>query len=642
MAKSPKPTTFTTSPDTSPTSLRLSPDEFSARRASPGSPDASLPSPDRLPETVTPQVLQGASHPSPAVEVSSMPDTITAMLESYLRAITWPSDQVHLLTALGAETGLFTSAKGDTYANILGEGYFQIEQQLDGRYRIFWPAALGEPGPLVTRIEGQPHWRSVAPLRPAPQAAAGHPSAASSATSVTATPTLPSPLPEIQASWLTKAQDASDGIRYDLLGQMYVDMEDGATYQMRKHADGRYQLASRRERNLLAVTVEQVPGSQLWRVAPAHGTPLPDTAQRRHQVVEPDEPTPGPSKRPHLADDPPALHSQALLDDWLQGPPVVAGPSISEWTNWGKARKPKWNDSIEIEGRHYIIVPQNVRADTQLVYLENPLFKPERFDAFEQMLTDTPTWQPKWAVKIADKWTVVENRPFEMPLSQYVAKSVKLLSQASSSAIARAVFNRANDSEVINGNGLRVLFDTFYHWENRSTSQAPTRDLADPLLMLPTLPAQLNADLLGHSLSLPSPVDPTFQRIDFDTRQFNQQWNVAVNTPGISLRKVFGDLLEHSGYAVDRTSRLFSEDTLLFKREGLDAVFMLRFRPANPDGTLHRQWQPETELTMPALRTLIARSKWKQLLEPGKVVFLIGGLQKLADDHSLLFIVREG
>ncbi|MFZ3281031.1 hypothetical protein [Pseudomonas sp.] len=619
MAKPPKTTQFTTSPETTPNSPKLSPDEVAVNRTHTGSPDPVLTF-NHPTETVATPAQQGAIVASPSVTVSHMPDTISAMLHTYLKAITWPDERLHLLTAQDPDTGLFTSPQGDTYAHISGEGYFQVERQHDGGYRIYWPAALGEPGPLLTRTEGQPHWRTVGP-GPAEKAAdAGHPLAA-------ALPALPPPLLETQARWLTAARDSSEGFRFDSLGAVYIDMQDGATYQVRKRPDGRYQLSSSRQRNLPVTVVEQVPGNTLWRIAQPAPKRLSDVSQRQPQAGEPPEATPGPSKRARLAED----HK-----------PHGAETTIGEWVNWGTTTRPTSGDSIAMGGRHYLIVPQTVSADTHLVHLQNPLFKPNGFDGFEQMLDNIPALQPKWVVKVDDTWTVMEQRPFEIPLTRYVARFYQLLTEQSSSAIARAVFNRANAGSDINGDGLRVLFDTFYHWENRSTSQAPARDLADPLMMLPVLPTHADGASSARLLALPSPDDPMLRRIDFDTRRFNQQWSAALNTPGVSLRSVFSNLLEHNGYTVDRTSRLFSEDTLLFERKGLDCVFLLRIRPASADGTVLRPLDAHTESAIPALRAEIEKSTWKHMLEPGKVIFLLGGTQKLAAEHVLLFIVREG
>lgn len=609
MAKAPKKIPVTPAPDTSLAITRIVIHEPAGHLPHTGSSDpiASLvgaPESDaRIPSS------SANSRPS-AVTVSHLPETVAALLEANMREIRWPAENVHLLRAISSHRGLFDSPEGDTYAHIVDEGYFRVDRQSDGRYRLHWPEGLGEAGPLLTQVEGQPHWRPEQTARPTHAAVNAEPAAK---------PSPPRPLPADQATWLTSAQNTWDGMRYDKRKATYVDMEDGATFLVRKHPAGGYQQASAHERNSLGARVEQIPGSKRWRTRAS------------------DDQAPGPSKRARLAD----AHQPALVRP-SSGLTPEAQPATGVWRSWGKTSKPEWNDSVDIDGLHYVIVPQRMQADTLLVYLENPLFTPGRYEAFEQMLQTDPSLQPKWAVKNADTWTVVEQRPFEGSLTEYVGKTFLDLSHQSSNAIARTVFNQANHSEVINGDGLRILFDTLYHWENRTSSAAPRAELADPLLLLPILPAQPSADLLGHNLMLPSPSGEAFQRLDFDTSRFHQQWRDALDTPGRSLRAMFSDLLEHSGYAVDRTSRMFSDDALIFKRENLDSVFVLRFRPSAADGTLYRAMDPASELSGEGFRSRVEKSKWSQMLEPGKVVYLVGGTQPISAQQTLLFIVREG
>ncbi|MFJ2487881.1 hypothetical protein [Pseudomonas sp. NPDC087639] len=449
-------------------------------------------------------------------------------------------------------------------------------------------------------------------------------------------------MPIAQVAWLTNAQNTADGLRYDKRGATYVDMEDGTTFLVRRDPAGHYRQASARERSSPGAVVEPSPGTKRWRVKTPEPYRPPGTSRRTHErsAVVIDEPTPGPSKRPHLTEDSEQRHTQPLTVPLPDATPLAHAWPAGHWRNWGKTFKPEWQDSIEIDGQHYVIVPQRVSVETTLVYLENPLFSPGRYDAFERMLNHNPSLQPKWAVRNDHTWTVVELPAFGRSLTQSVAKSFKYLSDHSSSTLARAAFNEANHSDVINGEGLRVLFDTFYHWENRSLATAPRRELADPLMMLPVLPLQ--PGVLSQTLLLPSPHATALERIDFDTQMFDQRWRDAMNTPGSSLRGVFSEILQHNGYEVDRTSRLFSEDALLFKRSNLDVVFVLRFRPSAPDGTVQRLMEPGEELNAPALRATLEKSEWKHMLEPGKVVYLVGGTQKVSAQQTYLFIVREG
>ncbi|MFJ2322251.1 hypothetical protein [Pseudomonas sp. NPDC087817] len=609
MAKPPKKIPITSAPDTSVEVTRIVTHEPAGHLPHTGGSDP-IGSIIRAPHSDAGNPSPNANQQPPGVTISNLPETVAALLEANMRAITWPAKNAHLLRAISNPRGLYESPDGDTYAHIADEGYFRVDRQADGRYRMHWPEGLGEAGPLLTQVEGQAYWRPAPSARPVPAAVS---------VETAANPSPPRPLPADQAAWLTNAQTTWDGMRYDKRKATYVDMEDGTTFMVRKHPEGGYQQASAHERNSLGARVEQIPGSKRWRTRPD------------------DEQLPGPSKRARLS-----APQQPTLARPSSGLTPDAQPSTGAWRSWGKTSKPEWNDSIEIDGLHYVIVPQRMQADTLLVYLENPLFTPGRYDAFEQMLQTDLSLQPKWAVKTNDAWAIVEQRPFEGSLTGYVGKTFLDLSQQSSNAIARTVFNQANQSEVINGDGLRILFDTLYHWENRTTSTAPRPELADPLLLLPILPAQPSVDLLGHNLVLPLPSGEAFQRLDFDTSRFHQQWRDALDTPGASLRAMFSDLLEHSGYTVDRTSRMFSDDALLFKRENLDSVFVLRFRPSAADGTLYRAMDPASELTGEGFRSRVEKSKWSQMLEPGKVVYLVGGTQPVSAQQTLLFIVREG
>ncbi|MBC8998871.1 hypothetical protein IAI51_20290 [Pseudomonas sp. N40(2020)] len=555
-----------------------------------------------------------------------------------MNAITWPADKSHLLRA--TDNGLFQSPEGGTYAHVAGEGYLQVVRHPNGRYQVFWPPGLGEPGPFLKQIEGRPLWRPEAAHPPSLRAEADRQTTVEAPLGRKS----PLPLPAEQAAWLTSAQQTPDGIRHDKRGATYVDMEDGATFLVRQQPDGNYQQASAHDRHALGAQVEQIPGNKRWRVKTPEPNPpqeISPTAHERPAVVL-DEPPSDRGKRPRLADETEQSGTQPLTDQLSGARPLTQAGSAGHWRHWGKTFKPEWHDSIEVDGQHFVIVPQRVTADTTLVYLENPLFTPSRYDAFERMLTNDPSLQPKWAVKKDDTWTVVELPSFERSLAQTVNRSFMYLSEHSSDAIARAVFNEANQSEVINGEGLRVLFDTFYHWEHRTLAAASRRELADPLMMLPVLPTQTGSRLLSQTLLLPSPFAKALERIDFDTQMFHQLWREAMDTPGSSLRSVFSEILQRNGYEVDRTSRMFSEDALLFQRRNLDVVFVLRIRPSSLDGKVQRPIDPGEEMNTPALRATIGKSKWKHMLEPGKVVYLVGGTQIVSDQQTFLFIVREG
>ncbi|WP_339433957.1 hypothetical protein [Pseudomonas sp. EA_65y_Pfl2_P78] len=537
---------------------------------------------------------------APAVIVSD-PSPFAELLQANMEAITWPADNIDQLRPLGGESGLFESPEGNTYAHVANEGYFRAERQADGRYRLHWPEQLGEQGPLIKQVEGQPYWR------PEASSAAMHVVA-----NVETAGGSPTPLSPRQAASLSSAQESPDGIRYDTKRRAsYVDMEDGTTFLVRKHSEGGYQQAAAHDRNVLGARVEPIAGTKRWRIKTN------------------DDQLPGSSKRQRLtdADQPPLVGPSTARLTGTQ-------PTAGVWKSWGKSSKPEGSESIEIDGLHYVIVPQRIQDDTVLVYLQNPLFTPGRYDAFEQMLKTDPSLQPKWVIKSAGAWAVLEQNPFAVSLNEYVGKSMRYLSSDSSNAIAKAVFNQANQSETINGDGLTILFDTLYHWQNRSTVRARRPELADPLLMLRALLPSPGNNLPGHKLLLPSPSAEPFSRLDFDASRF-------LISQDSSLRSIFSNLLESNGYEVDRTSRMFREDALLFERKDLDTVFVLRFPFPAIGGELLRTVGPAAEINDPKLRARLETSKWQRMLDYNKVVYLAGGMQKVSDQQTLFYIVRE-
>ncbi|WP_150783370.1 hypothetical protein [Pseudomonas fluorescens] len=580
-------------------------------------------------------VSPDASAHQPSVVVSDLPGTGSSSVETDLRSLTWPADQTHLLRPIGNDTGLFESPDGNTYAYLGEDGHVLVER----RYQVPLRDTTGMPGPLLISVDGQLRWR----VEPADRQSAG---------SGTHTPAqaVPSPLrfvPAHLAAVLSKAENSIDGIRYDKYKRLYVDMQKG-TVLVRKNKDGHYQASSASELIPSGALLEQIPGTKLWRqkvqtVTDPQQDSQPTTRQRS---AETDEPTPGPSKRRRLDDESSdSPDTDIIADTLLSNESIALDLSYAQWRNWGKNTQPQSGQSIEIDGLHYSIVPQAMQPGTRLVYLEHPGFSPGGYDAFEQMLLNNPSFQPKWAIKKDGRWNTVERRlPFEMSLSQYVASSFKYLSNHSANMIARAVFNHTSHSAPINAHGLALLSRTFHHWADRTTVDAPRRELADPLMMLPVLPTTLSGT--DTIISLPMPSAEALLRLDFDPKQIPQAWSEYVtNAPGSSLRSLFSTVLEHNGYTVNRTTRLLSEDALLFHREGLDAAFVLRFPLTTLLGNMKRNAMPGSELNDPAYRARIGEEQWQELsnrLDLSKVIYLLGNTQPISADQTTLVIVREG
>jgi hypothetical protein len=579
-----------------------------------------------------------------SVVVSDLPGTASSLVETYLRSITWPADQTHLLRPIGNDTGLFESPDGKTYANLGEEGHLLVERTINDQYQVPFPIAPGVSGPVLTKVDSQPRWRAE---RPDWLSAGSGADTQAQTGAAPVTPSAPTFVPAHLAGLLTKAESSVDGIRYDKHKRTYVDMQEG-TVLVRKNEDGHYQASSASELVPSGALLERIPGTNLWRPK-AHtvtNTPISPQPHTRQPSAEPDEPTSGPSKRQRLDEEGShAADTDIIAEHLLSTESTALDLSYGQWRNWGKNTPPQSGQSIEIDGLHYPIVPQDLYPATRLVYLQHPGFSPGRYDAFEQMLLDNPSLQPKWAVKKDDQWKVVQRRPpFVMSLSQYVASSFKYLSNHSASAVARAVFNQTSHFAAINAHGLALMSRTFHHWLDRTSTAAPRRELADPLMMLPALPTTLSGT--ETIISLPTPSAQALQRLDFDPGRIPQEWNEYVaNAPGASLRRLFSTVLEHNGYVVNRTSRILSEDALLFHREGLDAVFVLRFPVTTLLGNMKRHAAPGSELNDPAYRARIGEAQWQELsnrLDLDKVIYLLGSTQPISSDQTTLVIVREG
>ncbi|MBC8998870.1 hypothetical protein IAI51_20285 [Pseudomonas sp. N40(2020)] len=138
--------------------------------------------------------------------------------------------------------------------------------------------------------------------------------------------------------------------------------------------------------------------------------------------------------------------------------------------------------------------------------------------------------------------------------------------------LARAMFNQANRSEIINGHGLAVLNQTFRFWSDRKNHPVQRRELADPLTMLRTLEKPRGTELL---LTIPSSLGEGLQRLDFDPGQFAQQWiDHAVLPATPDQRSLFSAVLAQNGYIINEASALMGENTLLFHREKSTAYLL--------------------------------------------------------------------
>ncbi|WP_454564449.1 hypothetical protein [Pseudomonas sp. AIG] len=441
------------------------------------------------------------------------------------------------------------------------------------------------------------------------------------------------------ANQLKLQAGTEEGLRYDKRKKAYVEMPGGFV-MVSKTADG-WRQTHAGEASPTGASVEQIPGTMLWREVetpqPRPQTPSPATVE---VIAGPSRHAPLPDERSALAD------ASTLASNLLSQQSSALDLSAGQWKNWGKAARPESGESIEIDGKHYSIVPQSIQPDTGLVYLQHPGFAPERFDAFENMLRNEPSRQPKWALKRDGQWRVLDNHPpFEMSVTQYVATAFSYLSAQSASNLARALFDRVALPQGVNAQGLSVMALTFRHWLDRESHQALLHPLSDPLVMLPVLPPPAGGLARGGLLTLPSADSSLLQRLDLDSTHFAQEWAAYAAAPTAgAMRELFKTVLQRNGYTINPTSRQLREGALIFHRPGVAAVFVLKLPPIVAN-QVPRTTAPGSEFRDPDFQSRLSAEQQQRLerdLSRTEIIYLIGGVQQLSADHSTLFIVREG
>lgn len=615
MVKPPKRVVGVTSPD-------LLPNTGNTAHRLPGESQASAGSSTGLP---------GISVNQPSVQVHEI-SAPQSRVEAALRSITWPADQVHLLQRLDPDSGLFTSPDGKLYAHVENEGHLLIEIQHDGRYQIPFTFAPHLPGPFLIKTERQPVWTFERPnwLTHNSESDKRH----AAAESIPAE--QPIYLAADDAALLSPPLQTPDGIRYDKHRKTYVDTAEG-TVMVRKNANGQYQQTSSTMRDASSLLFEQIPGTRLWRRKTGQADSVAERSQQEKRKASTDTPEPmdGSSKRLHQEEGTDATH--ALTESLLSANPDAINLSFGLWRNWGHSVRPQSGQHIEIDGQYYRVMQQDLNADPGLVYLQHPLFSPALYDTFEYMLRDNPSMQPKWAVKRNNQWTVLDSVvPFEMPITQYISRTFKYLSDQSVNSLARAMFNQANRSEIIMAPGLALMNQVFRYWANRTQRRAPRRELADPLLML----RPLNGP--EESLPIPSSLGEGLMRLDFDPGRFSRHWNEYAAAPTApNLRRLFSQVLDDDGYVVNRSASTLADNELLFHREKIDHVFVLKLPPLI-NGRLQRLQPERFERSEAVVQTsgsepkpLSAYSKDK------KISYLLGGTQTDVLGQTTLFIFKD-
>lgn len=560
----------------------------------------------------------------PRVTVSEMPPPHTEAYQAASSEIAWPRNRYAELLPVGENSGLFKGPDLRIYAEIGTEGRFLVEQNAQGTYHVPLSFAPGVPGPILTKIDGQPRWRIERPGWQSPPKPAD-----------TVLPPPPSTyLSSDLAALLTKAELSADGIRYDKLKQTYVDLAEG-TVMVGKNRDGTYQETFARELSPSGAEVEAIPGTKLWRRKP-------DALTEQHPpLAKPgvtDEPMPGPSKRPRLDAREDSPHPTTRE--------TTSSPDHTPyfWLSWGHLHPPASGDSVQLGWLHYPIVPMGTAPNRlpKVYFLQHPEFAPAQFDAFDQMLQHAPSLQPVATFRIG--YEPGEVRPgkrfFDKPLSQSVAETFVDFSGFTSRAVARRIFELSDYSPVITATGLINIQAVLHQWSQKPFPTTPA--FADPMNMLPVASVIEVGGM--KAIKLTPQVEGELQRLTFDPQHFAFEWKHYTADPtDYNLRRLIGALLIRSGYDVFPLTHEHRRPALVFRRESHDKVFFLKLGVIRHDVVVHNT-VPGTELTDPGLPDRIGHAAHLALTNAqaqNNVVWLIGGVLKTESDADSVFILRE-
>jgi hypothetical protein len=628
-----KPTKTTVRPASSSTSTitRVDSDAGAGTVRNNVDPDSLMPDLNPQPGTSTLLPPRTEVVEEPRVVVTYISDPVITEANARLAEIALPGLQTHLLQPHESVDGLYLAPSGQTYAHLEEGRYYRVELNAEGNYQIPWPAAPGVTPPILKQIPGQSRWRIEAQWY-----------ASESAQGSLFMPRLTAedPLaifhvdPNL-ATLLPAAHEAVDGIRMGPRGKIYVNLAEG-TVMVRKIEQGEYKLASATTMNVPDITLEQIPGQSVWRRKlqinhHAHQDPLPGSSR---DLSQPDESGPGPVKRARTLANSNALDPFELI-------------RISElWQQWGSVTKPLTGHSIEIGGKHFSIVEQPTHTVDALAFIKPPQFSATRFDAFEQLLLNTPELQPRGVVKLADGWTgegsdtwkIVEGLPFEKSLTQHVSDQFTYLSDHSANKVAREMFNRANQSDEITGPGIHALFETFKKWSNRYMPNGDNRfirqDLSDPLMLLSPLATDANGNM-----HMPLPSAEGLQRIDFNPKLF---FSSQYKRQRQSTRSLFKDILRGHGYSIAHDFGANLGDALLIKRLGVDPIFIMFMDRVHNNTVLLPD--PVTWLKKRALVNKMdahVKDDLREHFHSNKIIYLLGTNERLPTHEDNLIVTRH-
>ncbi len=296
--------------------------------------------------------------------------------------------------------------------------------------------------------------------------------------------------------------------------------------------------------------------------------------------------------------------------------------------------------SISVDGERHALLPR--ATDDLIVYIDDPAHPARSFDTLETVLHINKHHQPRGAIRVPPEnaWKIDPFMAFEKSMTASVADFFPVFSSITLHNVARHQFILANGSTTTTGAGLTALRQTFNDW--RVGNPASRAELAEPLLMLPTLPITPESGQAVRKLVIPDKVSGDLTRIDLEVNYYRSDYDYFLAHPGgLNFKVYMADMLRRTGYSVIQPNGGNAWPALVFTREGHDRVFFLslyRIRenfiplPLTPD--------PRTASTLidrigePASQVLLDADA------SGKVIWLKGGIQQTAGMETV-FMVRD-
>ncbi|KAE9642134.1 hypothetical protein [Pseudomonas sp. PB106] len=296
--------------------------------------------------------------------------------------------------------------------------------------------------------------------------------------------------------------------------------------------------------------------------------------------------------------------------------------------------------AVSIDGERHTLLPR--ATDDMIVYIDDPAHPARSFDSLETLLHIDKQHQPRGAIRVPPEnvWKIDPFMAFEKPMKASVAEYFPTFSSLTLHNVAKHQFKLANGSTTTTGAGLTALRQTFNDW--RVGNPAPRAELAEPLLMLPTLPITPASGQTLRKLVVPEPASGDLMRIDLEVNYYRDDYDYFLAHPGgLNLKVYMADMLRRTGYRVLLPNGGNAWPALVFTRDGHDRVFFLSlYRTRDNFIPLPLTPDPRTAST---LIDRIGTQASQVLLEAdagGKVVWLKGGIQQTAGMETV-FIVRD-